>query len=44
MVVEAFHCTDYESERVADTALFSNLPIQSTDEKIIIAMHIVQKT
>lgn len=31
MVAEAYHCTDYESERVADTAIFSNLAIQSVD-------------
>lgn len=33
MVAEAFYCTDYESEHVADTAIFSNLTIQSEDEK-----------
>ena len=43
MVAEAFHCTNYESGRVADTAIFSNLTIQSADEKVIITMHTVQK-
>lgn len=43
MVAEAFHCTDYESEHVADTAIFSNLTFQSADEKVIITMHTVQK-
>lgn len=43
MVAEAFHCADYESEHVADTAIFSNLTIQSADEKVIITMHTVQK-
>ena len=43
MVAEAFHCTDYESDHVADTALFSNFTIQSADEKVIITMHRVQK-
>lgn len=38
MVAEAFHCTDYESEHVADTAIFPNLTVQSADEKVII-MH-----
>lgn len=38
MVAEAFHWTDYESEHVADTAIFSNLTIQSVDEKLIIIM------
>lgn len=33
MVAEAFHCADYESEHVADTAIFSDLTIQSADEK-----------
>lgn len=33
MVAEAFHCADYESEHVADTAIFSNLTIQSAHEK-----------
>lgn len=36
MVAEAFHCTDYESEHVTDTAIFSNLTIQSVVEKVII--------
>ena len=42
MVAEAFHSADYESEHVADTAIFSNLTIQSADEKVIITVHIVQ--
>ncbi len=39
MVAESFHCADYESEHVADTAIFSNLTIQCANEKVIITMH-----
>lgn len=43
MVAEAFHYTDYESEHVVDTAIFSKLTIQSADEKVITTMLTGQK-
>lgn len=43
MVAEAFHCTDYESEHVVDTAIFSKLTIQSADEKVITTILTGQK-
>lgn len=39
MVAEAFHSTDYESEHVADTAIFPTSLSQSPEEKVIIPIY-----